>query len=132
MITGSVVWSPSCTGDRLINGHAVAQGLMAEMEVEEAPPPEPFGPLAVAEPVLPPPLDSQLRELELRSYQQCALQRARERNVIMVGATGIGKSTSRLCVSRYFLFNQQQCFLRPGKTLVAIKLLQELDVSDKR
>lgn len=29
---------------------------------------------------------------ELRSYQQCALQRARERNVIMVGSTGIGTS----------------------------------------
>lgn len=70
---------------------------MAEMEVEEAPPPEPFGPLE-AESVPAPPLDSQLRELELRSYQQCALQRARERNVIMVGATGIGKSSSRLSV----------------------------------
>jgi hypothetical protein len=106
---------------------------MADSEVDEAPSPEPeeqLEPLEHAEPVLPVMLDSQMRVLELRSYQQCALQRARERNVIMVGATGIGERYDwEMMLLDYYSRALLSC---PGKTLVAIKLLQELDVNDGR
>lgn len=102
---------------------------------------------------------------QLRNYQQVALLRARDRNCVMVGTTGVGKSnckrgdgregdemlvrgmqhtgwmliiieSSRVHKGELELLGLTYSCLyfcpHTGKTLVAIKLLQELDFSDHR